>query len=612
VRIIGSQGGDVLKFAGDALLVLWPPEEESNLETLTRRAAQAALEIQKKLHMAKLEEGVVLSVKLGIGVGKVAMVHVGGVLNRIEYLAVGDPLAQAFHAEHSAVAGQIVLSAKAWDLVKEWFVAESISDDGHVFLDAENGAKKDLRKVGIGAQFAHLGLSGDISVAKSVRNYVPGAVLPYLKENREERWASEIRRVAVVFINLGLSERELAEINSSDNNEELSRLQEVIYAVQTCVYRYEGSLNKFLMDDKGSTVVAVFGLPPLAHEDDSVRAVLSSLMIMKKLNELNLFPSIGVTTGAAFCGVVGGRVRREYTVLGDTVNLAARLMQYSMSHAKGIYCDSATSYLAQGYLPFDEVDTVKLKGKDKAVKILRPKIIPGWISPKVLVHSFMLSQRLDPIKKVSINGYSGKSSLAFGAMRFEDLEKFKIKKDDTLKQKPRASKFIFKNSPFLEVLQDASEGEYAAIKNFHINLPYNLGTLSISSKGIKNLYQIKDKAFEFMRKRTLLEIGMRREHFIFRLPDTSIHVRNEGINLDFLAELLSPYVVTLLFIELDLIKRSEATLRPDLQEFNPLFLHQIGADKAQEDFLSVIHSTLSRCKGITLLLEGEMGLGKTR
>ena len=98
--------------------------------------------------------------------------------------------------------------------------------------------------------------------------------------------------------------------------------------MQSAVYQYEGSLNKFLMDDKGSTLLAVWGLPPLAHDDDPVRAVMSSLLIAHALAEQGFVASIGVSTGVAFCGLVGNRVRREYSVLGDMVNLSARLMQY--------------------------------------------------------------------------------------------------------------------------------------------------------------------------------------------------------------------------------------------------------------------------------------------
>lgn len=48
-------------------------------------------------------------------------------------------------------------------------------------------------------------------------------------------------------------------------------------AVQNSVYEYEGSINKFLMDDKGSTLVAVYGLPPVGHADDPTRGVLAAL-----------------------------------------------------------------------------------------------------------------------------------------------------------------------------------------------------------------------------------------------------------------------------------------------------------------------------------------------
>ncbi len=56
-------------------------------------------------------------------------------------------------------------------------------------------------------------------------------------------------------------------------------------AVQRAIYKYEGSLNKFLVDDKGSTLLAVHGLPPLAHEDDPERSVLTALMLAEELHK---------------------------------------------------------------------------------------------------------------------------------------------------------------------------------------------------------------------------------------------------------------------------------------------------------------------------------------
>lgn len=55
------------------------------------------------------------------------------------------------------------------------------------------------------------------------------------------------------------------DLTDAESNEGLKRIQKVIETVQKCVYFHEGSLNKFLMDDKGSTLIVVFGMPPMTH-----------------------------------------------------------------------------------------------------------------------------------------------------------------------------------------------------------------------------------------------------------------------------------------------------------------------------------------------------------
>src|SRR5262249_48895505 len=146
--------------------------------------------------------------------------------------------------------------------------------------------------------------------------------------------------------------------------------QNVMQGLQTAIYRYEGSVNKLSVDDKGATLVAGFGLPPLSHEDDPARGVQAALAIESKLQELGVACAIGVITGRAFCGIVGGERRREYTIMGDVVNLAARLMQA----AKGtVLCDAATYQASQARLAFDELPAIHVKGKSDAIAIYRPR-----------------------------------------------------------------------------------------------------------------------------------------------------------------------------------------------------------------------------------------------
>ena len=134
----------------------------------------------------------------------------------------------------------------------------------------------------------------------------------------QENWLGELRVVSVLFVNL-------PELNYATP---LDRAQQIDACIcRRELYRFEGSINKLNVDDKGTSLLAAMGLPPLAHEDDAKRAVQAALAMQRKLGELGLRNSIGISTGRVFCGSIGSRRRREYTLLGDVVNSAARLMQ---------------------------------------------------------------------------------------------------------------------------------------------------------------------------------------------------------------------------------------------------------------------------------------------
>lgn len=86
-RLIAADGGDVFKFAGDACIVLWPNTDDMNTRLL--RAVQCAYAIQDLLsdsfmgnmegvNMSKQKSDVQLSVKCGIGMGNVSVLHIGG------------------------------------------------------------------------------------------------------------------------------------------------------------------------------------------------------------------------------------------------------------------------------------------------------------------------------------------------------------------------------------------------------------------------------------------------------------------------------------------------------------------------------------------------------
>ena len=190
-------------------------------------------------------------------------------------------------------------------------------------------------------------------------------------------------------------------------------------AVQKAIYRFEGSLNKFLVDDKGATLLTVFGLPPLAHEDDPERAVLSAVAIADELHRLKLNCYIGVTSGMAFCGPVGSGSRREYSVLGDVVNTSARLMQMAASlkltndtvYRGCILTDAATKKSAESNpsIVFQPPVLVQLRGKAGQVEVFQPGLLkdtevpisPMWVSHTPSVLAGFVGFHADIVAKVS-------------------------------------------------------------------------------------------------------------------------------------------------------------------------------------------------------------------
>src|SRR5688500_5442252 len=105
--LIAEHGGDVVKFAGDALLAVWPSRgPDENLRTVTLRAAQCSLVAQKELRNYEAAAGVRLSMRMAIGVGKADTMYIGGAFGRWELLIAGEPLLQVSLAERQAQPGQ--------------------------------------------------------------------------------------------------------------------------------------------------------------------------------------------------------------------------------------------------------------------------------------------------------------------------------------------------------------------------------------------------------------------------------------------------------------------------------------------------------------------------
>ena len=352
IDIIDSEGGEVVKFAGDALLALWPVNKteygQEDLIEAARRATQCAMRVQDAIRDFRPESGVVLALRISIGIGEMAGIYLGGVFRRWEFLITGQPLSQVGKAGCFTNPGELVVSGETWNFVSKYCAGSEVSE-GCVKVREVSGRLPPLPAV-------PPAIPEELS--DSLRGYIPAAIRARLDAG-QSAWIGELRRVTVLFANLP----------DLRHDTPLPLAQKAMEALQTAVYTYEGSINKLSIDDKGITLVAALGLPPLAHEDDPARGVQAACALQKNINSLGWKSAIGVTSGRVFCGSIGNEIRREYTVIGDLVNLSARLMQAAKG---GILCDRATWLGARYHVPMIALPPIKVKGKTDLIEVFRP------------------------------------------------------------------------------------------------------------------------------------------------------------------------------------------------------------------------------------------------
>jgi len=144
------------------------------------------------------------------------------------------------------------------------------------------------------------------------------------------------------------------------------------------VFKWEGLLDKFV----GDCVMAVYGVP-FPKSDDSYRAVRTAMdiregvermnVIRKKRNMICVQIGIGVNTGDVVSGNMGSPQKMDYTVIGDNVNLAARLE----ANAPGgqIYVSESTYTETKDYIEYEELPSIMVKGKKEPIKIYSPKLV---------------------------------------------------------------------------------------------------------------------------------------------------------------------------------------------------------------------------------------------
>jgi adenylate cyclase len=207
-------------------------------------------------------------------------------------------------------------------------------------------------------------------IKRAFTRYVAREVVEEILKNPESMaLTGERRQVTVLFCDV----RGFTPMSERMSPEDVVLLLNDFYNLMIeTTFKHDGTLDKFL----GDAVMAVFGAP-IAHPDHSARAIRTALAMQEGIAGLNerraqqgkepIAVGIGVSAGEAVAGTVGTEDRMEYTVIGDSVNLAARLESNAKPHQ--ILISHRTYERVRDLVDARPLGRIRVKGKEEEVEV---------------------------------------------------------------------------------------------------------------------------------------------------------------------------------------------------------------------------------------------------
>ena len=184
--------------------------------------------------------------------------------------------------------------------------------------------------------------------------------------------------VTVLFSDI----RGFTSLSEKMSAEEVSMiLNEYFAEMEPIITKYNGVINKFI----GDAVMALFGEPiqDINHAQNAVKCAYEMLKKVEYLQEKWLYEGkpkieigVGINTGEVFIGNIGTETRMEYTVIGDTVNLASRIESYNKVYKTNLLVSSSTYKAIADIADVIKISEVQIRGKAKKMNIYEVLRIP--------------------------------------------------------------------------------------------------------------------------------------------------------------------------------------------------------------------------------------------
>lgn len=393
LSLLSAHGGQLVKFGGDALLGLF---FEPDSATRALQAAQRMQDAMDSMRQVQTSQGdFPLQMKVGLHRGRFLAAQLG-TAQGMEYALFGGDVNATAATESAAQAGQILLDRATLEAVRIPCQTEASGPDvPYVALsDVEHPPDSDpalhVQSPSIPSEPSLANLRRLVELLDALSSYLPAGLMARLSDDPHAASVEgEHRLVGVLFANVEGLGKVADRLGPGREDEIVAALNQYFTTMEEGIQRFGGVINKMDLYDHGDKLLAFFGAP-VAHEDDAERAVRAALAMQQSMLELSrglpeqiglpdlhLSQKIGISFGYVFAGYVGTEWRHEYTVMGDEVNLSARLM--STAEPGAIIVSGDVRRKVRALFDLDAQGEVQVKGKRAPIPIfsvIAPRAAP--------------------------------------------------------------------------------------------------------------------------------------------------------------------------------------------------------------------------------------------
>jgi hypothetical protein len=393
IDVFGHAGGNLLEFTGDALLVRFAADDRGDD---TRRAVNAALRMQRAMDEFRVIETPAGTSSFGMRVG----IHVGqflaadvGTPRRRDHVLFGEAVRATKAAEGAGVVGRVCLTAEAARVAGDRFHVEA-GNDGH-FLVIDDLDEQELGFYDLNPQQRRLRapvmldrsvpalleeIERSLDLVEPLATYMPRPLLEVMVETAQDRRIPvEMSEPVVMFVKLEGFDTNLETADETEIAARMEAFSGVFARLDAAAAARGGMLRRVTYQATGSDVLVCFGVLN-AHSDDARRAADMAMQIpsivetvvgdMQGRMSAQVGFRVGMASGPVFAAEMGQHMgRREFNLVGDPVNVAARLA--AKAGAGEVLVAPELAGQLGDRVPLTSHGKMALKGKSEAVEVFQ-------------------------------------------------------------------------------------------------------------------------------------------------------------------------------------------------------------------------------------------------